>query len=478
VNHAAELLERAEGAGVVLALDGERLRCSAPGGHIEDGLRAELAARKAELAAELRRRADQEGAAGPQAPIQHSLYYEYLLDPDSDAYNMGMWFSLEGELDLARLSEALRQLVRRHATLRTCFPDDGALIQRVLGAELFEMAVLPCEAGSITPERIAAVIDRPFALADGLPVRAALLRETPQRATLVFSIHHLAADASSLAMLFAELGQLYRSPGVALPAVGRSYLDYARAQQRWQESAAWRERLAQYLTACERFPPPMQLGGSGEPDSMVSLPFALEPDELAGLDACARHVRCTRYELVLAALARALGAITARDEVIIGSTVSTRDNSELGRTVGYFINLVPMHIQVRSAATPEWLADVRASARAAMAYAAIPFSEVQKHALRRPDYAGRQIIQVNLTYVGLGFDAGDWGGLHVGAPQARTTRAKFAINVQLHDDRLGLRGHIQCDARRADVSLAAELGLLCRGQLRDLVSACLPAPAG
>ena len=58
---------------------------------------------------------------------------------------------------------------------------------------------------------------RPFDLATGPLLRAALLRLGPERHLLVLVLHHIVADGWSVTVFLRELAALYAAPG-PLPA--------------------------------------------------------------------------------------------------------------------------------------------------------------------------------------------------------------------------------------------------------------------
>ena len=72
---------------------------------------------------------------------------------------------------------------------------------------------------------------RPFDLARGPLLRAALLLGAPGGDRLILAVHHVAADLWSLEVLLAELGTLYRRGGNAdLPPLPLCHADFARWQ--------------------------------------------------------------------------------------------------------------------------------------------------------------------------------------------------------------------------------------------------------
>ena len=461
MSDAALLIERAATAGVELCLDGDRLRCLAPAGRIAPDLQALLSANKEALRAELTRRAAAT-LRGPLSPLQESLYFEFLRAPKDSAYNIGLWVDLDGELDVAALEAALQALLQRHAALRTCFPDDGELEQEVLPASAFRFVGGGREIDEARAEaELDTLLCQPLAIDSEVPLRAHLLRLAPRRHLLLICIHHIAADASSLALLYAELGQLYGGAvDTSLGAPGLSYLAYARRQQHWLAGSAGRAQLERAVQAVGAPPPPLALGlpVAGAQRCLESLPFVPDAALCVRIDARARALRASRFELMLAAFARALGRCTGSSTVIVGITVSTRDSADVAATVGYFVNLVPLRLVLTEEGSADWMKQVSMQARSAQDLARIPYARLcQQLAEHWPQQASQPLVQVNFTFVAQQFAVAPWPGLRMGQPRGRTVAPKFALNVQLQDERGALAATLQSDAAQVSPEFVAAL---------------------
>src|SRR5262245_43914246 len=126
-----ELLSYLRSREIRLWLEGEQLRYSAPKGALTPELRAELAARKAEIIAFLRQTTG--GIiASPIQPVtrtgppplsfaQQRLWFLDQLSPRMSGYHIPAAVRLSGRLDLAALRASLDAVVGRHETLRTTF---------------------------------------------------------------------------------------------------------------------------------------------------------------------------------------------------------------------------------------------------------------------------------------------------------------------------------------------------------------------
>ena len=103
----------------------------------------------------------------------------------SSTYNMPFALRLTGELDREALAAALRDVVGRHESLRTVFPEraDGTPYQRVLDASdvRLELDVVEVSEDEL-PAAVAEVTSRGFDLTSELPLRARLFARRGGRA--------------------------------------------------------------------------------------------------------------------------------------------------------------------------------------------------------------------------------------------------------------------------------------------------------
>ena len=157
-------------------------------------------------------------------------------------YAIPLAVRLAGLLDRAALEGALNDLILRHESLRTVFPESaGVPRQEVIAASA---ARIDLEVTSVTEDELAsalsAAVNRGFELARELPLRAHLYAieassTDPSDHVLLLVLHHIAGDGWSLRPLLRDLGALYRArvegTSASLPSLPVQYADYALWQQ-------------------------------------------------------------------------------------------------------------------------------------------------------------------------------------------------------------------------------------------------------
>ena len=169
----------------------------------------------------------------PLSYAQGRLWFLDRLEGPGATYNIPVAVRLEGELDAVALESALWDVVERHESLRTIFPEQGGEpVQEVVaaGACRPSLVIEEVEEGDLA-ERLAASASTGMELSRELPLRAWLYRLTPERHVLLLVLHHIAGDGWSLGPLLRDLGEAYgarrRGEAPAFVELPVQYADYA-----------------------------------------------------------------------------------------------------------------------------------------------------------------------------------------------------------------------------------------------------------
>ncbi|MEU3202255.1 condensation domain-containing protein, partial [Streptomyces sp. NPDC006996] len=147
----------------------------------------------------------------PLSFAQRRLWFIHKMEGPSATYNIPLALRLSGELDRDALRAALGDVVARHESLRTVFPEaDGVPCQRVLSPEAAvpHLAVHPTTEAEL-PDALKSAARYAFELATEAPLRADLFELSAQEYVLLLVVHHIAGDGWSLGPLAVDLTRAY-----------------------------------------------------------------------------------------------------------------------------------------------------------------------------------------------------------------------------------------------------------------------------
>ncbi|AKU16173.1 condensation domain-containing protein [Luteipulveratus mongoliensis] len=297
-------------------------------------------------------------------------------DGKRDASWIGMAFDLPGELDLEAMGRALTAWVRRHAVMHGWFRVAGDGYERVQ-LDPADIEVVPRVVGTAaspggTHTYVGRLFDKVCTPLDRLGYGFAAV-QGDAHAVMYAGSDHTYSDGFSILVAFEEVNALYREETTGTPAElpeVASYLEFAQAERAAAESitrehpavAYWTDYALKDLEGSPRFP--MDLGlekGDKRPirSERYDLLTAAETD---ALEVVAREAGATFPALVYAACAAAARDLAGQSAYRFFNPVSTRLTPETAAAMGWFINVMPVHVDAPADAS---LMDIARSTRQA-----------------------------------------------------------------------------------------------------------------
>ncbi|WP_280501485.1 condensation domain-containing protein, partial [Nocardia farcinica] len=307
----------------------------------------------------------------PLSPAQQRMWFLNRFDTASTAYTIPMALRMTGELDVAALRAAVADLVARHESLRTRYPEvDGEPVQQILDPAEVAVDLRPRDvAADELARHIRELVELPFDVTAEVPVRLALLRPAPGEHVLVGVLHHIAADGSSTVPFVGDLMTAYtaRLAGDApdwqpLPIQYADYALWQRALLGDEDDAAslaarqiayWTEQLAglpDQLALPADHPRPAKQSLRG---GLVE--FEVDADLHARLSALGRESGATLFMVVHAAFAALLARLSGTDDIAVGTPVAgggprgrARGGGEVGDTPRLRLRMRSRRTRMRS----------------------------------------------------------------------------------------------------------------------------------
>jgi amino acid adenylation domain-containing protein len=393
----------------------------------------------------------------PLSSGQRRMWLAQQMDPESPAANLLAPLQLEGTLDVRALAAGLTEVARRHEVLRMGIEaPDGEPVPALVPAEplplpLLDLAGLPGPLAEAESLRLAAAeAGRPFDLARPPVMRARLARTAPGSHLLLLTLHHVAADGWSIAILIREMITLYGAfaAGLAspLPELPLQYADYAAWQQdrlAAGELAAdlvyWRQRLAGL--------PPLELLGDRERPAAAAAravrPSLVLPAGLIDrLQELAKQERGTLFMALAAVFAAFLGRLAERDDVAFATPVAGRARVETEGLIGCFVNTLVLRADLGGNPTlRQLMARLRTTLAEAYAHQELPFERLVEE-LAPERRAGRHpLVQALLSFQNAPQEVLSVPGLSVTQVDVKAGGALFdlAMEVEPRDGELVAR---------------------------------------
>jgi len=403
-------------------------------------------------------------APGPLTFLQQnhlrSCHATAAGDGQHNAY-LGAATEVEGRIDSAALSRALRTLTLRHEGLRTWFHIDTTQIKRML----VEPGAVEFEAHSVGDFTTEAEFRRYIharlgaeAISNSWPGFAFGAISRPGGFTMYYGCDHALSDGASQALVLDEIAELYESEknGTAPPphvstATG-SFLDYASLQHdvaaRFTDDSSevteWVDIFTSHGAAMPRFP--LELGLAPGTTAPVR-PILFDLLDAAGAERFERACRQSGAGVmggIYAAAAITALELTGRTDYFAIAVMSTR-SKEFALSQGWFCNFAPVAFDVASAGSFTEIAPVAQAGHVrAKRLSSVPLSVVITALLRSGvdprDVAGTPNLMSFLDFrrfPGDGRPAHDRGVIFTG--EGRTSNASMWFNRDRRRLYLGLQ---------------------------------------
>jgi amino acid adenylation domain-containing protein/non-ribosomal peptide synthase protein (TIGR01720 family) len=330
----------------------------------------------------------------PLSLAQQRVWFINQFDPSSPAYNIPMAVRLSGTLDAEALRAAAEDVIERHESLRTKYPDSAAGPEQLI-------VTAPQVVPDLTPrvvdnehgvrEHIAALTRQGFDVSGEVPVRGALLRTGPDEHVLLLVVHHIAADGASLAPLAHDLMVAYsarvrqqRPEWLPLPV---QYADYSL----WQRAVLGSDQDPESVMSAQLDYWKRTL--TGLPDAIAlpfdrprpanrtlrgdTAPFSVPAELHRELLVLARRHDATMFMVMHAALAVLAARLSGSDDIAIGTPIAGRGEAALDDLVGMFVNTLVLRTTVDSGITfDDMISRARNADLGAFGHTEVPFESV------------------------------------------------------------------------------------------------------
>ncbi|RDV11082.1 amino acid adenylation domain-containing protein, partial [Pontibacter diazotrophicus] len=341
-------------------------------------------------------------------PLSFSQERLWFIDQlqGSSHYHLPAVFRLTGELDVAGLEDAFRQIVKRHEALRTVFlQEEGQAYQQVLDADwqLSHMNGHSFVDATGLYAAIQSAVEQPFDLSKDFMLRAVLVELSEQEHLLVVVLHHIASDGWSVSVLVQELTELYaarqQKREAVLPQLPIQYADYAVWQRDYlqgevleEQTSYWKNKLAG-VEALQL--PTDYVRPSVQSTRGARLDLNLDKDLSQKLEQFSNRKEVTLFMSLLSAFKVLLYRYSGQEDICVGSPIAGRVQPEVEPLIGFFVNTLALRSNLGN--NPNFndlITQVKDTTMEAYAHQDLPFEKVVEAAGVARDMSRSPLFQV------------------------------------------------------------------------------------
>jgi amino acid adenylation domain-containing protein len=394
---------------------------------------------------------------------QRTWFQDQLGHKSAISHNMPISLRIKGSLQVTILEQSIREIIQRHEVLRTTLQTlNKLLVQVVTSGHMFELPVvdlrsLPPNERDYKAEQMAiADASQPFDLTGHLFLRATLFQLDDDLYILLLTMHHIVSDAWSVGVFLRELNILYdaflkgeRSP---LPPLPIQYADFAAWQRQYVEGAQaakeidyWKQQLKDATTLL-RLPSDRPRPSAPSFTGRMRY-FVLSQSLTDSLRDLSHQTGVTLFTTLLAAFKTLLYRYTQQEDILVGSPVANRHQTETEELIGCFINTLVFRTNLSGHPTfRELLHREREVVLGAFAHQNIPFETLLDELQLTRNLSHLPLFQVLFVLQNaISSRNVQLHGLKVEYSLVDTGTAQFDLCLHMVDEESGLVGRLEYD---------------------------------
>lgn len=385
----------------------------------------------------------------PLSFAQSRLWLIDQLEGSTTAYNMPESVHLRGSLDVSALKQTLDALIARHEVLRTHFAlADGEPVQIIVPELSLELPIedLSNLEESRRREHIAAAQRhewvKPFDLLRGPLLRVKLFKLSETEHVLLRTFHHIVFDGWSVGVFNREFMLLYdafhegrQNPLQPLPI---QYADFSLWQRKWLDEELllrhldyWKEHLAGIPERLEL--PHDRPRGTRQTFLAALHKLSLSAEQVMALRRTCLANHATVYMTLLSVLAVLFQRYCNQNDIVVGSPIANRQESQLEQLIGFFVNSLVMRVKVNPQARfCDLLADVQRTTLDAYAHQDLPFERLVEELDPQRNINTTPIFQVIFAVQNAPMDSQKLKDLAVDTERIRNEELRTRFDLELH----------------------------------------------
>lgn len=384
----------------------------------------------------------------PLSFSQQGLWFIEQLEPGSPLYNVPRLYRLAGELNRDAAEKSFFALANRHEILRVTFRDREGMPAQIVNESA--LPTITFQSG-MSEEEVRRQVDieaqMPFDLEKGPLLRVVFFSLDNKNHLMLVNMHHLICDLWSMGILIKEWLSFYQAYQTGQPANMESlplqFTDYARLEEDLLSSDEmerqldfWKNKLGGELPTLTLFP--NQSHGVTRSSQGKEERFRIPSDLVEKLQGVGGRRNATLYMTVMAAFQALLHRYSQQNDIVVGTPVAGRMDTETDNLIGCFVNTIVVRTDLSGELTFNTLLDkVKLEFLQAFNHQDVPFEKVVRALRPDRDQSHSPLFQVMFSFQSRLDSSTKIPGLEIkGDEYIHTGTSKFDLTlyIELEED--------------------------------------------
>ncbi|PYG87831.1 amino acid adenylation domain-containing protein [Ruminiclostridium sufflavum DSM 19573] len=371
----------------------------------------------------------------PLSSAQKRMYIINRFDGIGVSYNMPVAISIEGCLDVGRLKNAVKEIVKNHDAFRMSFHiNENVPVMKVHKEVELELDEIECSAPEKLPALIKSFVE-PFDMEKAPLFRAKVIKISDSKHVLFIDMHHIITDGMSSVIFDRELVKAYLGEELKKPEI--QYADYAVWQNEQLKSEKMKRQEEYWLGKFEGEKPVLELPIDFQRPSIQSFEgdrviFEADCELTERILRLSEKTGTTLYMVLMSVYKILLSKYTGQEDIIVASPVTDRKAEELQNVIGMFVNTVV----IRSCPCSDkpfiqYLHEVKQIVLEAFANSDYPFEDIINRINLKRDMSRTPLFDTMLTLQNTEKPELESGGLKFGQIEFENSISKFDLNLNI-----------------------------------------------
>ncbi|WP_298427772.1 amino acid adenylation domain-containing protein [uncultured Kordia sp.] len=288
---------------------------------------------------------------------QYDVYYEQLLYPTEPIYNIGAKIKIEGTIDVETFQKAYDALIRQHDAYRTQFTEEnGIVVANIIEEERYDLQLIDFSnrenADEVANIFMVEEFVKPFQILSTSFLHTFILIKVNEQLHYLFSVyHHIITDGWGTSLMFQRLVKNYNeilTSGKVTTNYPFSYKDFVKDDEEYHNSEAFEADKnywkAKFIELPENLFEKKEAYKNIHKSSRKSVAITREVyNEIAVL---AKQYKVSTFHFILGVLYVYFGRKHQNKDFAIGLPVLNRSKSIFKKTVGLFMGVSPLRMQL------------------------------------------------------------------------------------------------------------------------------------